>query len=638
MSLDALYKSSAWAILDSTPTNILTCDPQTLVIDYANQTSKDTLNRLSHLLPAGVNGDNIVGQNIDVFHKNPQHQRQILSNPANFPYKAIIRLGPEMLDLHVDTLKSGNKIKKLVLSWSICTERERLKIMVDSMPINIMMADPKEFTINYINQTSINTLKTIEHLLPVKAEEVDGICIDRFHKNPEHQRKILSNPANLPYNSKIKLGDEVLELRASAIVDKTGYYLGPMVSWSVITSQENLARSVSDVSSNVSSTSEELQISANELSKAAKDSSSQATAAAAAAEEASVNVQTVAAATEQMSASIGEISRQISESTRFANDAKEKAEATNKVVNELQAAADQISSVVALITDIAEQTNLLALNATIEAARAGEAGKGFAVVASEVKGLAGQTAKATEEIDEQIHTMQAITKSAVEAINSITEAVEKIHESSTVIAAAMEEQNATTEEIARNVSEAATGTSEVSSSVSLVQSSSDKVGQISEQLLNLSSTLSKNSEIMYSQVKEFTGDEENKKPSTASQKTLYEKIGGRAAVNAAVELFYKKLLADNRVNHFFDGVDMKRQMAKQKAFMTYAFGGAPNYSGLSMRKAHERIVKEKGLNESHFNAVAENLVATLKELNVPQNLIDEVISIVASTKNDVLGL
>lgn len=122
-----------------------------------------------------------------------------------------------------------------------------------------------------------------------------------------------------------------------------------------------------------------------------------------------------------------------------------------------------------------------------------------------------------------------------------------------------------------------------------------------------------------------------------AEQSLFEKLGGRPAVDAAVDLFYVKVLADPRINFFFEGIDMKRQRAKQKAFMTYTFGGAPNYSGQSMRKSHEHLVKEKGLNESHFNAVAENLVNTLNDLGVPQKLIDEVIAIVGSTKNDILN-
>lgn len=121
------------------------------------------------------------------------------------------------------------------------------------------------------------------------------------------------------------------------------------------------------------------------------------------------------------------------------------------------------------------------------------------------------------------------------------------------------------------------------------------------------------------------------------KKTLYEQLGGRDAVEAAVDLFYEKVMADERINLLFEGVDIARQRAKQKAFMTYAFGGAPNYSGQSLRKAHERLVQEKGLTDEHFDAVAENLKAALQELNVPAALIKEVLGIVGCTRDDVLG-
>ena len=119
--------------------------------------------------------------------------------------------------------------------------------------------------------------------------------------------------------------------------------------------------------------------------------------------------------------------------------------------------------------------------------------------------------------------------------------------------------------------------------------------------------------------------------------TLYEKLGGEAAVNAAVDIFYRKVLADDRINHFFEGIDMEKQAAKQKAFLTFAFGGPNNYTGHDMRKAHERLVKEKGLSDEHFDAVMENLGATLQELNVPAELIQEAAAIAESTRNDVLG-
>jgi hemoglobin len=121
-----------------------------------------------------------------------------------------------------------------------------------------------------------------------------------------------------------------------------------------------------------------------------------------------------------------------------------------------------------------------------------------------------------------------------------------------------------------------------------------------------------------------------------SEKSLYDQIGGEAAVDAAVDIFYRKVLADNRISKFFDGVDMERQAAKQKAFLTVAFGGPNNYSGKDMRDGHAHLVKN-GLNDSHFDAVMENLGATLKELNVPDELIAQAAAIAESTRNDVLG-
>ena len=118
--------------------------------------------------------------------------------------------------------------------------------------------------------------------------------------------------------------------------------------------------------------------------------------------------------------------------------------------------------------------------------------------------------------------------------------------------------------------------------------------------------------------------------------SLYEEIGGEGAVNAAVDIFYRKVLKDDRIKRFFDGVDMDRQAAKQKAFLTMAFGGPHNYSGEDMRKGHAHLVA-KGLNDSHFDAVMENLGATLTELNVPGDLIAKAAAIAESTRNDVLG-
>ena len=116
--------------------------------------------------------------------------------------------------------------------------------------------------------------------------------------------------------------------------------------------------------------------------------------------------------------------------------------------------------------------------------------------------------------------------------------------------------------------------------------------------------------------------------------SLYEQLGGEAAIKAAVEIFYKKVLADPLLSPFFDGIDMDRQVGKQRAFLTTVFGGPDAYDGADMRDAHRHL----NLEEKHFNAVAGHLQATLEELNVPKNLIDEVMAIAASTHDDVLNL
>lgn len=119
--------------------------------------------------------------------------------------------------------------------------------------------------------------------------------------------------------------------------------------------------------------------------------------------------------------------------------------------------------------------------------------------------------------------------------------------------------------------------------------------------------------------------------------SLYEQLGGEAAVDAAVDIFYQKIMADGRIKHFFEGVDMKKQAKKQKAFLTMAFGGPNQYSGVGLRNAHKKLVEEKGLNDSHFDAVAQNLIATLEDLKVPEYLAKQVLEIAAGTREDVLG-
>jgi methyl-accepting chemotaxis protein len=243
----------------------------------------------------------------------------------------------------------------------------------------------------------------------------------------------------------------------------------------------------------VSSASTELEAAAGTLTKTAEVTLGLSGSVAAASAQASGNVQSVASATEEMTSSVYEISRQVEESAKIAGAAVKQAQQTDGRINELSHAAGRIGDVVKLITAIAEQTNLLALNATIEAARAGEAGRGFAVVASEVKQLASQTAKATDEIGTQIAGMQAATRESVAAIKEIGGTIARIAEIASTIAASVEEQGAATQEIARNVGEAAKGTAQVASDITDVNRGAGETGSASAQVLSSARSLASDS-------------------------------------------------------------------------------------------------------------------------------------------------
>jgi methyl-accepting chemotaxis protein len=260
---------------------------------------------------------------------------------------------------------------------------------------------------------------------------------------------------------------------------------------------------IGELVASLSSSSTELESSADTLTATAVRSQQLTTAVAAASEEASTNVQSVASATEEMSTSVNEISRQVQESATIANEAVGQARKTNDRVAELAKAAARIGDVVELINTIAGQTNLLALNATIEAARAGDAGRGFAVVASEVKALAEQTARATGEISQQINGIQAATQESVGAIKEIGVTIGRMSEISSTIASAVEEQGAATKEISRNVQQAAQGTMQVSSNITDVQRGASATGSASAQVLSAAKSLSSDSNRLKLEVGKF---------------------------------------------------------------------------------------------------------------------------------------
>ena len=235
--------------------------------------------------------------------------------------------------------------------------------------------------------------------------------------------------------------------------------------------------SIGSVLAAVGASTKELNTTATSLSGIAAEASTQASSASAASEQAASNVQGVASAAEELGSSVEEINRQVSQANAMVTEATQMTEKTNTKVATLSAAAQEIGEVVDLIKAIAAQTNLLALNATIEAARAGEAGRGFAVVASEVKSLAGQTAKATEEIGTHVAGIQASTKEAVDGIKQIAATMDEITRFTSTIAATVEEQAAATREISRSVGLAADGTVTVAKNMVTVTAAISEASQ-----------------------------------------------------------------------------------------------------------------------------------------------------------------
>ena len=260
---------------------------------------------------------------------------------------------------------------------------------------------------------------------------------------------------------------------------------------------------VSGVVDKLADAAQALETSANTLTVSTEQTRSQAAAVAEASEIASRNVSSVASATEELSSSVGEITRQVTRSTEVSDAALKGVRHTSERMRLLSEATSKIGSIVGLIADIASQTNLLALNATNEAARAGEAGKGYAVVAAEVKQLANQTSKATAEIDSQIRSIQGATTEAVEAISGIDSTIDSMHAVASQISDAVTGQEQATSDIARNVHDAAEGTAVVSGSIVEVSTAVREAGQASSDVLRAATVLGEQAGLLRNEIHRF---------------------------------------------------------------------------------------------------------------------------------------
>ncbi|NKE43215.1 PAS domain S-box protein [Roseomonas frigidaquae] len=448
--------------LDVLRTNVMLADTD-LNITYMNasatalmrEAEADLRKELPHFSMA-----RLVGSNIDIFHKKPAHQRQMLA-ALKAPHAATIRIGPRAFDLLVTPLWDGTRRSGFVVEWADAKAR----LLNLDYAAQLAAIDRSQAVIAFtvdgtVIEANDNLLKTMGYGIEEVRGQPHRMFMGQQFDEATYQELWSDLRSGKPRMGQFrrfgKGGREVwLEATYNPILDGAGKVAKVVKFASDITVQVKLLTDLKTM----------IDRNFSAIDQAIGESTEEASAASAAADETASNVQLVAAASEELAASIGEIARSMANSRTATDAAFEQTVSVAQSTEALANAAQAMTSIVGLIRNVASQINLLALNATIEAARAGEAGKGFAVVASEVKNLAVQAAAATQQISGEIDGIQATSAAVASALGTIRDAVTTVRESVTQTAAAVEEQSVVTRSMSGNMHGASTAVTTVSTSV-----------------------------------------------------------------------------------------------------------------------------------------------------------------------------
>jgi len=528
-------------------------------ITYANASTIKMLKNHEQILRdvyPGFSADNVLGACIDQFHKNPSHQREMLSNPNNLPYSTDINVGPLTFALNVTAIMDAdNNYVGNALEWSDVTELRakeveiaRLSSAVDGAAANLMMCD-EDLNIVYANPAVTSMLRNRQQELrkiwpALDADNLKGQCIDQFHKNPAHQRSLLADASRLPASAEIAVGGLVFTVNASFVKGPNGEYLGNLVQWDDITEQKDAENQIDNLISGASEGKLDTRISHDEyqgfmknlgtginalmdavveplqggievmkslakgdltdtmdgsydgdfavlkesinstvdnlvdiVSKIRESGGSIANASSEIAqgnanlsqrtEEQASSLEETASSMEELTGTVKQNADNANTANQLAAGARDQAEKGGTVVNkaidamsEINKSSKKIADIIGVIDEIAFQTNLLALNAAVEAARAGEQGRGFAVVASEVRNLAQRSAGAAKEIKslisdsvEKVTEGSRLVDESGSTLDEIVNSVKKVSDIIAEIAAASEEQSSGIEQVNQTITQ-----------------------------------------------------------------------------------------------------------------------------------------------------------------------------------------